>query len=422
MTSASTTQHSVKVRGRLPEEPPIPGHVPPELVMEPLDWDEPNTFVDPFAVTERAIDELPPIFFSPRPRPGVCAAPWVVTRYADIRNVYENGDLYSTKGAAGFNQLAGETFPMIPLGIDAPDHGKYRTFLNPRFSPRTVNELEVSIRATINDLIDGFIDKGQCDAAYDFGRLYPVRVFLNLMGFPQEKLEDFLAWEYAILHSFGNVEKIRWGIGSAIQWLREFVAHTRANPSDSLTSYIVHGEIEGKPLTDDEIMGTVTFLWLGGLDTVAATTALMIRRLALQPELQQRLRENPESINRAVEEFLRVSPLVNSARLVKQDHEIQGVKIKAGDWVMCANNIGNFDPEQFEQPREVRFDRAVNRHFSFAGGPHMCLGIHLARRELRIALGELLRRVPPFEMAPDATLTAYPGLIAAPRVPIVWRV
>jgi cytochrome P450 len=249
MTTA-TTSHQIKLRGRLPDEPEIPPHVPPELVMEPMDWEEPNTFADTYIITERVLDELPPIFFSPRPRPGVCGAPWVVTHYSDIRNVYEKSDLYSVKGTAGFNQLVGETYPMIPLGIDPPDHSKYRNFLNPKLSPRTVNELESSIRATIDGLIDGFLERGECDAAYEFARVYPVQVFLNLMGFPQEKLDEFLSWGYSILHTFGDVEQIKWGISTAINWLRAFVEETRKNPSDSLASYIVHGKIDGVPLTD----------------------------------------------------------------------------------------------------------------------------------------------------------------------------
>lgn len=420
--TATAADKKIHVRGRLPDEPEIPGHVPPALVMEPLDWEAPNTLLDPYAITEHVIDELPPIFFSPRPRPGVCGAPWVVTHYADIRNVYEKGEYYSTRGAASFNQLVGETFPMIPLGVDQPDHTKYRTFLNPRFSPRAIAELEVSIRATIDELIDGFIARGHCDAAYEFSRVYPVKVFLNLMGFPQAMLDEFLSWGYSILHSGGNVEKIQWGIGSAIHWLRSFVEQVRDQPEDgTVASYIVHGKIDGRPLSEDEIMGMITFLWIGGLDTVAATSALMFRRLALQPELQAKLRANPDLINPAIEEFLRTEPLVNSARLVLKDHEIRGQQIKAGDWVLCANNVGNFDPAQFDQPREFRTDRTSNRHFSFAGGPHLCMGVHLARRELRIALGEFLRRVPPFELAPGATRAAVPGLVAAPHVPIVWR-
>lgn len=417
----TVSEKTIPVRGRLPSEPEIPSHVPPELVMEVLNWETPNALVDPYAVTERALDELPPIFFSPRPRPGVCGPAWVFTRYEDIRQAYEKGEYYSSRDSATFHYLVGERFRLIPLGFDQPEHTKYRSFLNPRFSPRSVAAMETSIRDSIDSLIDEFVDKGACDAAYDFGRVYPVVVFLDLMGFPRSMLEEFLSWGYAVLHSHGNIEKISWGIGSAVKYLRNFVQEVRDKPEDeTLGSYIVHGKIDGVPLTEDEIMGMMTFLWLGGLDTVAATTSMMFRRMALQPELQQRLRDSPDLINTAVEEFLRTEPLVNSGRLVIKDHEVRGIQLKAGDYVLCANNVGNFDPDRFDTPRGFIPDRTNNRHFSFGGGPHLCMGVHLARRELRLALGEFLRRVPFFKIAPGVTCEAMPGLVAAPRVPIVW--
>jgi cytochrome P450 len=209
-------------------------------------------------------------------------------------------------------------------------------------------------------------------------------------------------------------------VKGALGFLREFIEQVRREPRSELGSAIVHGQIDGRPLTEEEIIGTMFFLWVGGLDTVAATTSLMFRRLALQPELQQQLRDRPELIPEAIEEFMRVQPLVNSARLIKEDHEIRGVKVRKGDWIQCYNAAGNFDPEEFDNPREVRLDRTPNRHFTLAGGPHRCLGSHLARRELRIALGEFLRRVPPFRLKPGADLTVFPGLIAAPHVPVVW--
>ncbi len=213
---------------------------------------------------------------------------------------------------------------------------------------------------------------------------------------------------------------MKWGIRSAVDYLREFVEEIRQNPGENLTSRIVHGEVDGRALTDDEIMGTVTFLWVGGLDTVAATTSLMFRRLALDQELQRTLRENPSLHGDAIEEFMRMQPLVNSTRTVKEDHEIRGIPIKAGDRVMAYNTVGNFDPDEFADPLEFRLDRTTNRHWTLAGGSHRCLGSHLARLEMRHALGEFLRRIPQFELAPDATRMVFPGLIAVPRLPLVW--
>jgi cytochrome P450 len=400
--------------------PNIPAHVPRSLYLELNYHNTANTRDDPFSLTEKMYEEYPPVFYTTGAQPGLVDGAWVVTHYDDIREVYQNDALYSVKDVANFQQLVGETFQMIPLAIDPPDHAKYRILLNPWFSPKAINVLEPKIRATINTLIDSFIDKGECDLAYDYGRIYPVLVFMDLMGFPHDRLDEFLSWEYAILHSRGDLEKMAWGIGSAIKWLRGFIEEKKTKPDDYLTSHIVHGTVEGRPLTEDEIIGTVSFLWLGGLDTVAATTSLMFRRLALDPVMQQTLRDNPALIPDAIEEFLRVQPLVNSNRLVKEDHVIRGVQIKKGDRIIAYNSVGNFDPDEFTDPREIRFDRPSNRHFTLAGGPHRCLGSHLARRELRIALGEILRRLPPFEYKPGADRTAFPGLIAVPRLPVVW--
>jgi cytochrome P450 len=396
-----------------------PAHVPPHLVMDISHYLGPNTLDDPFAATEGMLEDLPRILFSSGSS-VTGSGSWVVTHYEDIREVYQNNDVYSNAGAANFQSMVGETFQMIPLAIDPPEHGKYRILLNPWFSPKAINLLEPQMRDVIGKLIDGFIERGECDLAYDYGRIYPVRVFMNLMGFPQEKLEDFLSWEYAILHDMGNLERMKWGISSALAYLRGFIEQVRAKPDEHLTSHIVHGVIDGRPATEDEIIGTVFFLWVGGLDTVAATTSLMFRRLALDTNLQQTLRENPDLIPAAVEEFLRMQPIVNSGRKAKHDHELAGVQIKKGDHIMCFNASGNFDPAEFENPREFRLDRSSNRHFTFVAGPHRCLGSHLARRELGIALSEFLRRIPPFRLKPGADLTVVPGLVAVPRLPVVW--
>lgn len=404
-----------------PPTPLAPPHVPEHLIIEVAPYLAANNASDPWGVVAEVLNTLPPIFYSPGWRVGTISGSWILTHYEDIREIYQNPEFYSTADVADFQKLVGETFQMIPLSIDPPDHGKYRILLNPWFSPKAINQMEESIRGAVNELIDRFVNKGECDVAYDFGRLYPVRVFMDLMGFPQARLEEFLSWEYAILHSNGDLERVQWGMRSALAYLRGFIEEVRAAPRNDLTSYIVHGEVEGRPLTEDEIIGTVAFLWIGGLDTVAATTSLMFRRLALNSNLQQRLRDKSDLISDAVEEFLRMQPIVNSTRLVKLEHQIRGVTIKPGDHVACLNAAGNFDPAEFQCPHEFRLDRSSNRHFTLAGGAHRCLGSHLARRELRIALGEFLRRVPTFSIKPGADVAAQPGLVAMSKLPLVWQ-
>jgi cytochrome P450 len=400
----------------------VPDHVPPELVVDYERALASNSLDDPYAPSWDVFKTYPPVFYA-RSRFATSNVPgtWVCTHYDDIREVFQNTEHYSSHGIFPFQRLVGESFTAIPIALDPPEHDKYRMFLNPWFSPKAIDKLDAKIHATVNQLIDGFSDKGECDVAYGFGRIYPVKVFMCLMGFPEEKFEDFLSWGYAMLHEMNDLERVRWGARSALAYLRSFIDNMRTKPSDNLTSHIVHGQVEGRPLTDDEIIGIVFFLWTGGLDTVAATNTLIFRRLALDLELQQSLRDNPQVLREAVEEFLRMNPTVNSARVAKVDHELHGVGIKKGDRVICLVAAGNYDPAEFDDPRCFRSERSPNRHLTFIAGPHRCLGSNLARRELHIALSEFLRRIPPFGMKPGADRAVVPGLIAMAHLPLVWE-
>lgn len=401
-----------------------PDHVPPELVKN-LDWAfgyVPVDFDEPYRETARFFeDDAPRIMWANeavRSKPGVGA--WVVSHYEDIARVYQEAETFSTEGAAAYQWLAGEKWPNIPLGIDPPDHMKYRKLLNPFFSPKAVDLLDEKMRRNANALLDQCINGREgCDFAYEFARVFPVQVFLDLMGFPQEKLEQFLEWENKILHGM-DVEIQVPALKAILAYLREFVAEVKANGVDGIATDIINGEVDGRPLTEDEIMGVLFFLWLGGLDTVAATISMMFRRLALNPEMQQHLRDNKQAIPEAVEEFLRTQPLVNSQRLVKQDTVLAGQQIRKGDWVICLATAGNYDPNEFKNPREIDLARTPNRHFTFSGGPHRCLGSHLARRELRITLEEALPRLPDFSLASEADRKVHPGLISVRNLNIKW--
>jgi len=404
------------------DAPPVPAHVPPERVLDTrfaqgqIAYDLP----DPYLPADVMRDpDVPRILYYPWPTSGRQHGAWTVSHYDDIRRVYEDNDIFSTEGAAQFQALAGETFPSIPLGIDPPDHGRYRRFLNPWFTPVAMNDMEPKIRAIVTEMIDAVIKDGEVDIAYDFGRIYPVRVFLNLMGFPFSMFDQFLEWEYAILHNPDIGAKAE-AVKGILAYLRGFIAEKQANPDETLGSYIANGQMDGKPLTPDETIGMTWFLWLGGLDTVASTISQMFRRMALDTELQARIRANPEIINSAVEEFLRVQPLVNSGRRIKKDFTWHGVDLKEGDWIACINSSGNFDENQFACPRDFDPERKNNRHFTLIGGVHVCLGAHLARRELRVLLSEWLTRVPPFRLKPGADTTVIPGLLSIRNLPIVW--
>ncbi len=407
------------------DAPPVPAHVPPELVLDTrfANGQVPNDLPDPYAPADvlRA-PEIPRIHYYPWPVSGNQHGAWVVTRYEDIRRMYEDNEFFSTHGVAQFQILAGESWPSIPLGIDPPDHGRYRKFLNPWFTPVAMKTMEPRIRAIIGGMIDDFAGKGEVDIAYDFGRVFPVRVFLDLMGFPFSMFDQFLAWEWDILHEPEIATKAE-AVRGILTYLRGFIAEKQAAPDQTLGSYIANGTIDGTPLAAEEVIGMTWFLWLGGLDTVASTVSQMFRRLGMDAALQARIRDNPAIIPTAVEEFLRVQPLVNSGRKVKRDFRWHGVDIKAGDWVTSFNSSGNFDESQFVTPHRFDPERAANRHFTLAGGVHICLGAHLARRELRVLLDEWFRRIPqPFRIRPGADTMVVPGLLSIRNLPLVWEI
>jgi cytochrome P450 len=412
---------------------PAPPHVPKDRIVD-LSWalgSTPNDLVDPYEPFEwLSGQEIPRLLFNP-PTPSALASAagggggmqgsWVVTHYDDIDRVYTDNEHFSNKGTAEFQRLIGETFPSIPLAIDPPEHTKYRMFLMPHFAPSKLNKMDAQIRGLVNEMMDEFVDKGEVDIAWDFGRVYPVRIFMSLMGFPPPMFEQFLAWEWDILHS-NSQEKMAAALRGVLNFLRSFIEEKKTSPDEHLVSYIVHGKIDGRPLTDDEQIGIVWFLWLGGLDTVAATISQMFRRMALEPEIQRKLRANPELINTAVEEFLRTQPILSSGRRATKDFEWHGIGIKKGDNFQCLNPAGNFDPTRFENPRTFDPARKANRHFTFVAGVHLCLGAPLARRELRILLDEWFKRIPEFRVKPGADTTVFPGLLSIRNLPLVWDV
>lgn len=408
-----------------------PPHVPKDRLVD-VSWafgNIPNDLLDPYEpVGWLSGPEIPRLLFSLYPgAPAMSlryqegSGAWIVTHYDDIDRVYSDNEYFTNRGAAEYQRLIGETFPSIPLSIDPPEHTKYRMFLMPHFGPSKLNRMEAQIRDLVGEMIDSFAGRGEIDVAWDFGRVFPVRIFMSLMGFPGGMFDQFLDWEWAILHS-NNREKMKEALRSVLDFLRAFMVEKEKEPDEFLVSYIVHGTIGGQPLTDNEKIGMIWFLWLGGLDTVAATISQMFRRMALQPDIQCELRNHPELIHSAVEEFLRTQPILSSARTAKKDFEWHGMTIKAGDKVHCLTPAGNFDPARFQNPRKFDVRRKANRHFTFVSGVHLCLGAPLARRELRILLDEWFKRIPEFRIKPGTDTTVFPGLFSIRHLPLMWEV
>jgi cytochrome P450 len=410
--------------------PDAPAHVPKDRIVD-ISFamgGQPNDLVDPYAPFEWLNGpDIPRLLFNKPSGMGMEAIAgggstgnWVAAHYEDIDRIYCDNEHFSNKGTAEFQRLIGET---IPLALDPPEHTKYRMFLTQFLGPATITRvMEPMIREVLDEMVGAIADKGEVDMAWDFARVFPVRIFMGMMGFPKEMFDDFLEWEWNILHS-NSLEKMQWALRSVVSFLRGFIAEKEKNPDEFLTSSIVHGNTKGRAFTEDEKIGMVWFLWLGGLDTVAATIAQMYRRMALQPEIQTMLRNDPSLINGAVEEFLRTQPILNTGRRAHKDFEWHGMQIKAGDSFTALNVAGNFDATRFKNPRVFDPSRKGNRHFTLIGGVHSCLGGHLARRELRMLLETWFRMIPgEFRAKPGADTSVFPGLMSIRNLPLVWDV
>ncbi len=345
----------------------------------------------------------------------------LISRYEDVLWALKHHEVFSSKGVV---DIGGE-FPLIPLSVDPPEHRKYRRLLDPEFSPQKMAELEDEMRKYVNEAIDVFADRGECDFHEDFASPLPSTFFLALTGLPHEDLPNFLKWRDDTIRpnspDFDEQERIRKEAGAAIEeYFEAALEEKRRNPDDRLFTRMVNGEVDGRPLTRAEMLGACHLLLLGGLDTVTATLDCMIVYLARHPERRAALVADPSCIPHAVEELLRhQTPVMMVPRAVIQDHEMGGVQLKVGDSVTLMIGAANVDAEEFDGCTDARFDRATNRHLAFGGGPHRCLGSHLARLELRVALEEFHRRIPEYELVRE-DIHFSPGIRQADHLPLVF--
>ena len=331
---------------------------------------------------------------------------WIVTQYREIQEVLRDPETFSSYPN---NLVTDESFgKFIPVEIDPPDHTGYRQAMQPLFSPGRMKELEESIRVVVNELIDKFESRGEAEFIGEFAHELPTRVFLALMNWPLEDAEVFTeATNVMLMGKPGGTEEesnqARALAGmEMLGYFQKMVTERRVNPSDDITSTLVHTEVnlEDGPrlLTDDELTRMFFLLLIGGLHTVQGSLAWSIIHLVNNPEQRQDIIADSSLIPSAVEEILRIEAAVIPGRRATKDTTLGGVTIAEGDQVILMLCGANRDAEEFDSPAELDIQRHPNRHLSFGGGPHRCIGSHLARIELKLALEELHRRIPDYRL------------------------
>jgi len=396
--------------------------VPAELVHR---WDphnDPDAAACPFLAGAK-LKDAPPVFFNPGEedaRARGLGGMWIVNGYELQREVLLNAEVFSSYAITGFATLLGEDWLMTPIELDQPEHTQYRMLLNPLFSPARINDLEVGVRQQAVELIEKVRGNGGCEFMDAFGRPFPVGVFMRLMGLPLEETPLFLQWEEELLR--GATIADRAAAARAIKaYLLDLIAERRARPTNDMVSFVVTSTIDGKPIPDDRVLGICCLFYVGGLDTVAATLGFSFRELAIRPELQQQLRSNPALIPDAVEELIRAFGVVTTHRHLSRDYEFHGARMKKGDLVAITLGLASRDGAEYANPDVVDFRRENTRNISFSAGPHRCIGSHLARREIKIALEEWMTRVPEFGLKPgDPPVAHSMGVWGVDHLPLVW--
>lgn len=346
-----------------------------------------------------------------------------LSRHEDVVHALQHPEIFTSDWGEGIG--LGNERPLIPLQIDPPQHKEYRKLLDPLFAPREVAKLEADVVALTDELIDEFADRDECEFNGEFAVPLPTTVFLRLLGLPIEDRPLFLRFKDDIIRPAGDdmevQGEIRQRTAKEMYAYFEAVLDERAvEPRDDLLSGFLRAEVDGRSLTREEILDICFLFLIAGLDTVTDALDCSFAFLAQHPEHRDQIVADPGVIPHAVEEMLRWETVVPGvARFAKVDTEIGGCPVKAGDAVSVLVGAANCDPAAWDRPFEVDFGRDPNRHLAFGGGVHRCLGSHLARLELRVAMERWHERIPRYRLADGVELEYTPGLRQVEHLPLV---
>jgi cytochrome P450 len=309
---------------------------------------------------------------------------------------------------------------LLPISVDPPQHTAYRTPLNQPLSAKSVAGLEAAIRALTNELIDSVLAAGRCDFFSAIAEPLPVTLFMKLAGMPTDRLAEFR--HLATQATSATVDAAtREGTFKRIAGiLAEVIKARQEKREDDLISRLLDANINGKSPTFQEMLGYSITLFLGGLETVVNALSFGVLRLARDQELQAKLRADEGLLPGAIEELLRLYGIASTPRRVTRDTTCHGVQLKQGDMLLLLLPAANYDDAAFPDPEQFIMGR-TEPHMTFNTGPHRCVGLNLARLEMKVFYQEWLKRVPPFRLDPQTKPRFMGGFnLAITTLPLVW--
>jgi cytochrome P450 len=345
---------------------------------------------------------------------------WLPTRYEDVSAVAYDTERFSSRSIIMSNFRPPRDLAPVggspPISSDPPFHHDARKLLLPAFTKTAVTRQEPATRALCHSLIDAFEGRDVADAARDYAQHIPMRVIADMLGFPRQDGPQFREFVENTLEGINLPPEERMArMARLFDYLTAQIHDHIDNPRADLTTFLIEAELYGRKLDPSHVAGTMALLLIAGIDTTWSAIGASLWHLARTPASRERLVAEPGLLPTAMEEFLRAYAPVTMARLVKDDMHWRGVEMKADDWILLSFPAANRDPAQFDRADEVVIDREVNRHAAFGLGIHRCVGSHLARMELRVALEVWLERIPRFTLADPSAVTWSAGQIRGPR-------
>jgi len=388
-------------------------HPPVEDWASDFDHTDPAWAADPFPIWDE-LRRACPIAHSDR-YGGV----WLPTRYDDVAAIAHDTENFTSRSIIVTDYRPPDLSPRgiaPPISSDPPFHQGARRLLLPAFGPQAIARLEPATRAYCDALVDGLVGRDAVDGAEEYAQRIPVRVIADLLGFPTEDADTFRGFvEHVLVEVTLPFEQRFEGMQALFEYLQIRVQDHIDNPREDLTTYLLNAEMDGEPIDLGHVVGTIALLLIAGIDTTWSAIGASLWHLASHPEDRERLVAEPDLLPTATEELLRAYAPVTMARLVKHDMQWNGHSMKQDDWILLSFPAANRDPEVFDEAHEVVIDREDNRHAAFGLGIHRCVGSHLARMELRVALDVWLHAFPTFHLDdPDAVVWAS-GQVRGPR-------
>ncbi|MFD5367374.1 cytochrome P450 [Streptomyces sp. NPDC127103] len=340
---------------------------------------------------------------------------WVVTRYADVRRLLADPRLSLDKAHRLPGNYRGFSLPPALdanlLNMDPPDHTRIRRLVSKAFTPGRVDRMRPGIQLLADRLLDAVADRGHADLIAEFATPLPITVICDLLGVEQDARRDFRAWTDALVAPDPeNPDAAKRAVAAMLTYFPQLIADKRRTHGNDLLSDLIDARDDGDRLTEDELTSLAFLILFAGYENTVQLIGTAVLALLDHPEQLAELRDNPDKVEGAVEEFARFDgPAVLAIRRFPVDDvEIGGVTIPAGETVMLSLASANRDPDRFPDPDRFDVHRRDGGHLALGHGIHYCVGAPLARLETQIAVSTLLRRFPDLELA-------------APRDDLRWR-